>query len=290
MKLINGESHVMSITTEQTQQIEIDKIIISGFNTRKDLEAGTEDSSIDNLAESISKQGLLSPPTVRQNGDRYELVAGQRRYLACRKLGWKTIPCFVRNDLSDEDATAVSLVENVHRAEMNPIDKADALQTLLRHHKNNFGKVADETGIGVQTIRRYIALLKLPEELKQKISTAEGPAKIQAMSSLAKTFTDKAEMIEVYNKIAGFTQQVQTEIIKQSAGDLSKVDGLVDMAHQGVFHVVTCRGVHDCGFVPQWIQVVNDGLKKRDDDIEDVRIRDIMVRIRKYVDTSSKRK
>lgn len=278
----------MSKTTEQTQQIEIDKIIISGFNTRKDLDAGTEDSSIDNLAESISKQGLLSPPTVRQKGDRYELVAGQRRYLACRKLGWNTVPCFVRNDLSDEDATAVSLVENVHRAEMNAIDKADALQTLLRHHKNNFGKVADETSIGVQTIRRYIALLDLPEELRRKISTAEGPAKIQAMSLLAKTFTDKAEMIEVYNKIAGFTQQVQTEIIKQSAGDLSKVDGLVDMAHKGVFHVVTCRGVHDCGFVPQWIQVVNDGLKKRDDDIEDVRIRDIMVRIRKYVDTSSK--
>ena len=76
-------------------------------------------------SESISKQGLLSPPTVRQRGDRYGLIAGQRRYLACKKLGFKTIPCFNRNDLTDGEATAISLVENVHRAEMNPIDKGE---------------------------------------------------------------------------------------------------------------------------------------------------------------------
>src|SRR2546428_10406028 len=153
---------------QQVQEIPIDKIDISGFNTRKDLEAGNEDSTITNLAESISKQGLLNPPTVRQKGKRYELIAGQRRYLACRALGWKTIPCFVRNDLTDEEATAVSLVENVHRAEMNPIDKATALQELYRHHGKDAKKVAKETGIGVQTIKRYLDLLELPEELKQK--------------------------------------------------------------------------------------------------------------------------
>lgn len=289
-KLTDGASYVMSKTTQQTQQIEIDKIDISGFNTRKDLEAGTEDSSIDNLAESISKQGLLSPPTVRQRGDRYELIAGQRRYLACRKVGFKTIPCFVRNDLSDEEATAISLVENVHRAEMNPIDKANALRKLFEHHEKEFDKVVKETGIGAQTIKRYLALLDLPEELKQKISTTEGPAKVQAMALLVKTFPDKGAMLDVYNKIAGFTQQVQTEIIKQSGGDLSKIEGLVEMAHQGVFHTVMCKGVHDCAFVPQWIQVVNDALKKRDDKVEDTKTRDIMVQVRKYVQTSPKRK
>jgi len=289
-KPVRGASYVMPKTTHQTQDVEVDKIDISGFNTRKDLEAGTEDSSIDDLAESISQQGLLNPPTVRQKGERYELIAGQRRYLACKKLGLKSIPCFVRNDLSDNEATAISLVENVHRAEMNAIDKANALQRLLGHHKNDFNKVAKETGIGVQTIKRYITLLELPEELKQKISTSEGPAKIQAMASLAKTFTDKAEMIEVYNKTAGFTQQVQSEIIKQSGGDLSKIDGLVDMAHQGVFHMVTCRGVHDCSFIPQWIQVVNDALEKKDDHVDDVKVRDIMVQVRKYVGNPSKRK
>ncbi len=280
----------MSKAIQQTQDIDIEKIDVSGFNTRKDLDAGNEDSTIENLAESIVQQGLLSPPTVRQKGNRYELIAGQRRYLACRKLGWKKIPCFVRNDLSDEEATAISLVENVHRAEMNPMDKANAFEKVLEHHRKDFAKVAKETGIGIPTIKRYIALLELPQELKEKISTTEGPAKVQAMSLLVKTFPDKGAMLEAYNKIAGFTQQVQNEIIKQSVGDLSKIDRLVEMAHQGVFHTVMCRGVHDCAFVPQWIQVVNDALKKRDDKIDDTRVRDIMVRVRKYIEVPSKRK
>jgi len=275
---------------QQTQQIDINKINVSASNTRKDLDAGTEDSTIDSLAESISKQGLLNPPMVRQTGGRYELIAGQRRYLACKKLGWKTIPCFVRNDLSDEEATAISLVENVHRAEMNPIDKANALQILLEHHKKRFDKVTKETGIGIQTIKRYLALLELPNELKQKISTAEGPAKVQALALLVKTFPDKGAMLQVYNEIAGFTQQVQNEIIKQSGGDLSKIDGLVEMAHEGVFRSVTCRGVGDCDFVPMWIQVVNDALKRQDDKVKDVRVRDIMVKVRRYVDTVGRKK
>lgn len=280
----------MPKATEQTQDVPIEKISVSGLNTRKDLEAGTEDSTITDLAESIKSQGLLNPPTVRQKGSRYELVAGQRRYLACRKLGWNTIPCFVRNDLSDAEATAISLVENVHRADMNPIDKANALNSLLDHHNKDFGKVAKETGIGVQTIKRYICLLELPEELRQRLSTAEGPAKVQAMALLVKTFPDKAEMLEVYTKMAGFTQQVQTEIMKQSGGDFSKIEGLVELAHQGVFHTVACHGVHTCAFVPQWIQVVNDSLNKRDDEIKDVTTRDIMVEVRKHVELPAKRK
>lgn len=276
--------------TQQTQEIDIEKIDISGFNTRKDMGAGTEDSTINDLAESISKQGLLNPPTVRRKGYRYELITGQRRLLACRKLSWRIIPCFVRDDLSDEEATAISLMENVHRAEMNPIDKANALYSLLEHHKKDIGRVAKETGIGIQTVKRYIALLELPEELKQKISTAEGPAKVQAMSLLVKTFPDKGVMLNVFGKIAGFTQQVQTEIMKQSGGDLSKIDSLVELAHQGVFNMVACRGVHNCAFVPQWVQVVNDALQKRDDKVKDTRILDIMVQVRKYVELPAKKK
>ena len=280
----------MPKATGQTQEIPIEKIDVSDFNTRKDREAGTEDSTITDLAKSIAKQGLLNPPTVRQKGSRYELIAGQRRYLACRKLGLKTIPCFVRNDLSDDEATAISLVENMHRADMNPMDKANALNNLLNRNKKDFGKVARETGIGVQTIKRYISLLELPDELRRKLSTAEGPAKVQAMSLLVKTFPDKGEMLEVYEKLSGFTQQVQTEIMKQSGGDLSKIDGLIEQAHLGVFHTVMCRGVRNCGFVSQWIQVVNSALNERDDKIDDVTTRDIMVQVRKHIELPAKRK
>jgi len=272
------------------QDIDMQLIEVSALNTRKDLEAGTEDSSLDDLAKSIAEKGLLSPIIVRAKPTgKYELIAGQRRYLACRKLKWKTIPAIVRSDLNDNDAAAISLIENVHRAELNPIDKANALSELLKRYNNDYNKVTKETGIGTTTVKRYISLLELPDQLKQKLSTTEGPAKVQALSLLAKTFKDKGEMLTAYSKISGFTQIVQMEIIKQSGGDIRKVDDLVELAHEGVFKMHICRGVYDCAFVQQWIQVVNDTLNKRDDSINDARIRDIMRLLRKNVENKKEK-
>ncbi|HEX5484110.1 MAG TPA: ParB N-terminal domain-containing protein, partial [Terriglobia bacterium] len=78
--------------------IPIDQIAVSRLNTRKDLAAGNEDSSIDDLAESIREKGLLNPVMVRvmpEGG--YELIAGQRRLLACRKIGLQSIPALIRS-------------------------------------------------------------------------------------------------------------------------------------------------------------------------------------------------
>lgn len=265
------------------QDIDISLIEISNLNTRRDLEAGTEDSSLDDLARSIAEKGLLSPVIVRKKDKKYELIVGQRRYLACCKLKWKTIPAIVRSDLTDNDATAVSLIENVHRAEMNPIDKANALRRLLAHHGNDYKKVSKETGMSLPTIRRYVSLLQLPEQLKQKISTMEGPAKVQMLERLVKTFPDKGAMLTAYEKIAGFTQTVQVEILKQSGGSLSKVDELVEKAHEGVFKMHMCKGIRDCAFVSEWVNLVDDLLHERDESVKDVRIRDIMRVIRKQV-------
>lgn len=267
----------------EIHHIDIDLIQVSDLNTRRDLEAGTEDSSLDDLARSIAEKGLLSPVIVRKKGERYDLIVGQRRYLACRKLKWKTIPAMV-SDLTDDDATAVSLIENVHRAEMDPIDKAIALEQLLKHHHNDYKRVSKETGMSLPTIRRYVSLQQLPEQIKKKISTIEGPAKVQMLERLVKTFHDKGEMITAYDKIKGFTQTVQVEILKQSGGSLSRVDELVEKAHEGVFKMHVCKGVQDCAFVSEWVKLVDNSLHKRDTSISDVRIRDIMRAVRKQVE------
>ena len=116
----------------EVTEIPVELIDISDANTRKDLGDGQVDSTIEDLARSIERQGLLSPISIFPTSDgRYALVAGQRRLLAFKHLGRTSIPAIVHEAMTDESATAVSLVENVHRADMNPRDKAVAFKHLV---------------------------------------------------------------------------------------------------------------------------------------------------------------
>ena len=225
--------------------IALDRLIVSALNARKDLHAGQEDSGIDELASSIRQQGLLSPPIVRPTPDgRYEVLVGQRRLLACRKLGLDPVPCLIRDDLGDTDAVALSLVENVHRADMHPLDKARALKGLYDRHQS-YERVARETAWSVSTIRKYIQLLALPEELQDRLGTANGPSGVGTLARLASTFSGD-EAVEVYDRISGFTQRIQEEILKRSAGDIEAIDELVEEAHEGAFDVRRCGGIYGC--------------------------------------------
>jgi ParB family chromosome partitioning protein len=234
--------------TMRQVDIALDNLLVSTLNARKDLHAGQEDSGIDELASSIRKQGLLSPPIVRPTSDeRFEVLVGQRRLLACRKIGLDPVPCLVRDDLGDADAVALSLVENVHRADMHPLDKAHALKALYDRYQS-YERVARESALSVSTVRKYLQLFALPEELQQRLSTANGPAGVGTLARLASTFTGD-ESIEVYDRISGFTQRIQEEIIKRSGGDLNAIDNLVEEAHEGAFDVRRCGGAAGCELI-----------------------------------------
>ena len=224
----------------ETRDIELSAIRVSDSNARKNLDAGTEDGNITDLANSIKEQGLLSPVIVRSASDgRYDLVAGQRRFLAYRQLGKSTISAMIRDDLDDGDATVVSLVENVHRAEMHPIDKAKAYQRILQKH-GSVERVAKETGVTVPTVRRYLRLLNLASPIRNLMTTADGPAGVGTLSKLADTFAPE-DQETVLEAIAGFKQNVQLEILKRSGGNLDKIHDLREQAMEGAFSVRTCK-------------------------------------------------
>ena len=116
----------------EVKEIDISLIRVSESNVRKDLTAGTEDTDIDDLAKSIADQGLLSPITVLKSPDGgYDLIIGQRRYLACKRLGLTRIPAIVRDSIEGTDAVVLSLIENVHRADVSPMDKARAYEKIF---------------------------------------------------------------------------------------------------------------------------------------------------------------
>lgn len=208
------------------REISISEIDISDFNVRKNLADGQQDSTIEDLANSILKHGLLSPITVfRKSDGRFGLVAGQRRLLACKQLGWTDISAIERDSLSEGDATAISLVENVHRADMNPTDKAAAFKALLEQF-GNLQAVSRETGVGVQTIRKYIQLLDLAPELQEKLAAGEAK-NTQALAQLAQLVPDAENQILTWNAIKGFTQDVQGRILQRVSPSLENLDELI---------------------------------------------------------------
>ena len=223
----------------RTQDLAIGSIRISPLNTRRDLEAGTEDSSLDDLAESIRERGLIQPVVVTPSRDGYELIAGQRRYLACKQLGMTTIAAVVRSDLDATDATVLSLIENVHRAEMSPMDKARAYQQLHRIYGTKT-RVAQQTGVSVATVTRYMRLLGLSPSLQQRASTSDGPAGVGTLSTVATTFDNPQDQERAVQQIGGFNQKTQKEILKRSGGDVEKVGNLVRQAMEGHFDIIEC--------------------------------------------------
>jgi ParB family chromosome partitioning protein len=246
----------------EIKDIQLSKIRVSDLNTRKDLESGTEDSSLVDLANSIKEKGLLNPVIVRRNeDDTYDLIVGQRRFLACQKLGWGTIPAIIRAITDDTDGTIISLIENVHRAEMNPIDKARAYNTIYEKYED-YNKVAYETGVSVATIKRYLKLLDLVPSIQERLSTSDGPAGIAALSKIAETFNPE-DQEDALNQLSGFRQQIQLEILKKSGGDLSKLEQLKHQALEGAFDTYLCRGLDDCQFIPpELLQLVKDAVRK----------------------------
>jgi ParB/RepB/Spo0J family partition protein len=233
--------------------IPLTNLVVSTLNVRKALDAGQEDSNVEELAASIREKGLLSPLTVRPLTDgRFEILVGQRRYLACKLVPLDPVPCFIREGLSDTDAISLSLIENVHRADMHPIDKAKALQALHAKHGSYEG-VAKESACSIATIRRYLKLLELPPILQDRIGTAEGPSGISALSRLASTFSGD-EAVSAYNEISGFTQRVQEEILKRCDGDLERLDELVEEAQEGVFDIRRCGVASGCQLVRDIVQ------------------------------------
>ena len=234
----------------EVKEIKMNEISLSEYNTRKDLNAGTEDTGLEDLAKSIRENGLLNPIIVmKKDESTYELIVGQRRFLACQKLEWDTIPAIIRDFTDDIDATIISLIENVHRADMNPLDKARAYQRINEKY-NDLKKVVKVTGVSVQTIRKYLKLLNLAPSIQEKLSTTNGPAGIATLAKIADTFSleDQEKALE---RVGGFKQQIQLEIIKKSDGDLSKLERLRAKAFEGAFNSYLCKSLDDCQFIPK---------------------------------------
>lgn len=153
--------------TSGVQHLSLDSIEPSPFQPRKSIDP----SAIERLAESIRRSGVMQPIIVRPKsggGDRYELVAGERRWRAASLAELNTVPALIR-DLSDELAAEWALVENVQREDLNAMERAWGLRTLAERFSLSHAELAQRVGLERSTVANLIRLTELEPEIAQMI-------------------------------------------------------------------------------------------------------------------------
>lgn len=157
------------VDTSITEQIEMKLIHPSSFAVRDKFQKYCEDD--ESLIMSIREHGLIQPILIRPLSQGFEIVAGHRRYQACKSLRWRFIPCKIR-EMTNKQAFEIQLSENIQRKSMDPIEEAEA----FRRYVIDFGwggmsDLAKKIGKSEEYVSHRIQLLKLSEEIKKKIAS-----------------------------------------------------------------------------------------------------------------------
>src|SRR5437870_6359188 len=146
---------------EALVDVPIDQVQVNPNQPRKVFDF----TALDELAASIRASGVIQPIIVRQHGDGYQLIAGERRWRAARQAGLERIPAIVR-DATDAQSIEIALVENLLREDLNPIETAQAYQKLLAEFGWTQEELAQRIGKDRTSIANSLRMLKLPEEIQ----------------------------------------------------------------------------------------------------------------------------
>jgi len=177
--------------------IPVDHIRANPHQPRKDF----KEETLEELADSIKKHGLIQPITVRYLGEkRFELISGERRLRASKRAGLDEIPSYVR-EVNDEQMIAFALIENIQREELNPLEVALGYQRLMEECDYTQGEVAERVGKNRTTVTNMMRLLQLPDFIQaslrdEKISTGHA----RALISVEKESDQKALLNQILKK------------------------------------------------------------------------------------------
>ena len=142
----------------------IEEIVPNRSQPRKHF----DESKLQELAESIKEKGILEPLIVRRVEGGYELIVGERRWRAAQKAGLKEVPVLVK-EIEGREALELSLIENLQREDLNPIEEAEAFKRLIEEFNLSQGELATRIGKDRTTIANVLRLLKLPSEIRNHL-------------------------------------------------------------------------------------------------------------------------
>lgn len=158
-----GDAAPVTEKNNSLQKLPIEWLQRGKYQPRKDIDP----ERIKELADSIKAQGIIQPIVVRQIGEqRYEIVAGERRWRAAQLVGLQEVPVVVR-EIEDKAAMAIALIENIQREDLNPLEEAEALKRLLEEFELTHQQIADAIGKSRATVSNLLRLMELQPEVKQ---------------------------------------------------------------------------------------------------------------------------
>lgn len=181
-------------STGKPLDLDLDKIERNPWQTRSHF----DEALLNELAQSIAATGVVQPILVRPLTDgKYQLIAGERRWLASRKAGKTTVPAIVRQ-VADEQVLEMTIVENLQRTDLNPMEQARAYQRLSQEFKLTQEQMAQRTGKERASVANFLRLLRLPEGVQQRVETGElsfGHARALLALDSAESITSAAQKV-----------------------------------------------------------------------------------------------
>jgi ParB family chromosome partitioning protein len=206
--LLGAGVNVEPMSGEALREMALDELQPGQYQPRRDMKP----EALESLAESIRAQGVVQPIVVRPIASGYEIVAGERRWRAARMAGLKRIPAIVR-EIPDQTALAVALIENIQRADLNPLEEAAALQRLQKEYKLTHQQCAEAVGRSRAAVSNLLRLLDLNEDVQAMLR--EG--KLEMGHARALLALEGAEQSRFAQRVVNLRLSVrQTEALVQS--------------------------------------------------------------------------
>ncbi|MFB6319279.1 ParB/RepB/Spo0J family partition protein [Saccharicrinis sp. FJH54] len=207
--LIDNANDTKSKHNDMFDEVEVSLIEANPYQPRTVF----EEQALEELAESIAKIGVISPVTLRKQGDKYQIIAGERRFRASKKAGLEKIPAYIRK-AGDDSMLEMALVENIQREDLDAIEIALSYQRLMDEFDLTQDVVSKRVGKKRATIANYLRLLKLPAEIQLGIRDR----KIQMGHARAMLGIDDAQtQLMVYEQIMEYDFSVRKveEIVRE---------------------------------------------------------------------------
>lgn len=210
------DDHFVELLSERTtipsvRAISIEKIDPNPMQARNEL------GEIEELANSIKEKGILEPILVRSKEGRYEIIAGERRFVAAKRVGMEIVPCIVM-DVSENEAMEISLIENLQRKDLDIFEEAEGLKALVDNYGYNHEKISKKIGKARSTITEIINLTKIPKDIRSLCN--EYNIKSRSMLIEIAKQKNKDDMVKLLYQIKdkGLKREDTRELAKEMKG------------------------------------------------------------------------